>query len=165
MGINGIGYENYVNSNYDNGEELGNVAAIPALSKDKGIEEAAKTSPTGKTECQTCKNRRYQDGSDEMVSFKSPAHISPEAAPAAVRAHEGEHVSNAYKKAAREDGQVLQASVAIHTAICPECGRSYVSGGTTTTKIAYKEENPYEKNLKGYHANAVIGDNVDTYAK
>ena len=26
-------------------------------------------------ECETCKNRKYQDGSDEMVSFKSAAHI------------------------------------------------------------------------------------------
>ncbi|MBQ8821843.1 MAG: hypothetical protein IJZ82_04315 [Lachnospiraceae bacterium] len=165
MGINGIGYENYVNGNLNNGEELGNVAGIPALGKDKAIEEAGKTSPTGKTECQTCKNRKYVDGSNEMVSFKAPAHISPEAAPAAVRAHEGEHVSNAFKKAATGEGKVLQASVAIHTSICPECGRSYVSGGTTTTKIAYKEENPYEKNLKGYHANATTGDNVDTYAE
>ena len=28
--------------------------------------------------CQTCKNRKYQDGSDENVSFKAAAHISPE---------------------------------------------------------------------------------------
>ncbi len=165
MGVNGIGYENYVNGNLGKAEELGNAAAIPALSKDKGIEEAGKTSPTEKTECQTCKNRKYQDGSEEMVSFKAPSHISPEAAGSSVRAHEGEHVSNAYKKAAQGNGRVLQASVAIHTSICPECGRSYVSGGTTTTKIAYKEENPYEKNLKGYHANATTGDNVDTYAE
>lgn len=165
MGINGIGYENYVNANYNSGEELGNVAAIPALSKDKGVEALGKTNPADKSECQTCKNRKYQDGSDEMVSFKAPAHISPQAAPAAVRAHEGEHVSNAYKKAAQDNGRVVQASVAIHTSICPECGRSYVSGGTTTTKIAYKEENLYEKNLKGYHASATTGDNVDTYAK
>ena len=37
-------------------------------------------------ECQTCKNRKYQDGSNEMVSFKSAAHISPNAAGTAVRA-------------------------------------------------------------------------------
>ncbi|MGN1146192.1 MAG: hypothetical protein ACI4R5_07060, partial [Acetatifactor sp.] len=47
-------------------------------------------------ECQTCKKRKYQDGSDEMVSFKSAAHISPESAGTAVRAHEQEHVRNAY---------------------------------------------------------------------
>lgn len=85
-----------------------------------GIEDPAE-------ECQTCKNRKYKDGSDEMVSFKTPQHVSPEGAASAVRAHEQEHVSNAYKKAAMDDGKVVSASVSIHTAICPECGRTYVS--------------------------------------
>ncbi len=100
-------------------------------------------------ECETCKNRKYQDGSDEMVSFKAAAHISPEAAASRVRAHEGEHVSNAYKEAAQNNGKVLQASVSIFTEICPECGRTYVSGGETRTQIKYyNEENPYQKALK-----------------
>jgi len=60
-------------------------------------------------ECQTCKNRKYQDGSDEMVSFKSAQHVAPGAAGAAVRAHEQEHVSNAYKKASQNNGKVIQA--------------------------------------------------------
>ncbi|MDE5680087.1 MAG: hypothetical protein K2I01_06625, partial [Lachnospiraceae bacterium] len=34
-------------------------------------EEAKKGQPGNEGECQTCKNRKYQDGSDEMVSFKS----------------------------------------------------------------------------------------------
>ena len=100
-------------------------------------------------ECQTCKNRKYVDGSDEMVSFKNPTHISPQKAGAAVRAHEQEHVSNAYSKAAQNNGKVVRASVSIHTAICPECGRSYVSGGTTSTQIKYyNEDNPYQQDLK-----------------
>lgn len=100
-------------------------------------------------ECETCKKRKYQDGSNEMVSFKTAQHISPESAAGAVRAHEQEHVSNAYKKAELGNGKVLRASVSIHTAICPECGRSYVSGGTTSTQIKYyNEENPYQKDLK-----------------
>lgn len=100
-------------------------------------------------ECQTCKNRKYQDGSDEMVSFKSPRHVSPESSAGAVRAHEQEHVSNAFKKAATGNGKVLSASVTLRTAICPECGRSYVSGGTTRTQIKYyNEENPYQQALK-----------------
>lgn len=104
---------------------------------------------TANEECQTCKNRKYQDGSDEMVSFKSPAHISPEASGAAVRSHEQEHVTNAYSKAATGEGKVVSASVTLQTAVCPECGRSYVSGGTTTTQIKYyNEENPYQKDLK-----------------
>lgn len=100
-------------------------------------------------ECETCKSRKYQDGSDEMVSFKSAAHISPQAAATAVRSHEQEHVSNTYKKAAQKNGKVIAANVAIHTSVCPECGRSYVSGGTTSTQIKYyNERNPYQKDLR-----------------
>ena len=104
----------------------------PILNPGESVEKkpGAKSSPA---ECETCKNRKYQDGSDEMVSFKAAAHISPQAAGAAVRGHEQEHVSNAYKKAAANNGKVLRASVSIHTSICPECGRSYVSGGTKNT--------------------------------
>lgn len=104
---------------------------------------------TGPEECETCENRKYQDGSDEMVSFKSATHISPESAASAVRAHEQEHVANAYQKAATKGGEVIRAAVSIHTSICPECGRSYVSGGTTSTQIKYtNEDNPYQKDLK-----------------
>ena len=110
------------------------------------IDPDAQKKANGQIECETCKKRKYQDGSDEMVSFKTAAHISPESAPSMVRAHEQEHVRNAYAKAATGNGKVLSASVAIHTAICPECGRTYVSGGLTTTQIKYSdEENPYQK--------------------
>lgn len=118
-----------------------------------------KSSPA---ECQTCKERKYQDGSDEMVSFKSAAHISPEASASRVRAHEQEHVSNAYKKAAKGDGKVISASVSLTTAVCPECGRSYVSGGTTATKIQYSNEsNPYQQNKKAADASSIKGMNLD----
>lgn len=118
-----------------------------------------KSSPA---ECETCKNRKYQDGSDEMVSFKSAAHISPEASASRVRAHEQEHVSNAYKKAAQNNGKVLAANVSIKTAICPECGRTYTASGTTTTKISYSDEsNPYQRNQKSVDAAAFIGQNLD----
>lgn len=113
-------------------------------------------------ECQTCKNRRYKDGSDEMVSFKSPTHISPESAASAVRAHEQEHVSNAYAKAATKNGKVISASVTLHTAICPECGRTYISGGTTHTQIKYyNEENPYQQDLKSADRAKYSGMNLD----
>lgn len=113
-------------------------------------------------ECQTCKNRKYKDGSNEMVSFKSAQHVSPERAASAVRAHEQEHVSNAYKKAAKENGKVISASVSIHTEICPECGRSYVSGGTTHTQIKYyNEENPYQQDLKNADRTKYLGMNLD----
>lgn len=123
------------------------------------VSPGRKTSPA---ECQTCKERKYQDGSDEMVSFKSAAHISPESSATRVRAHEQEHVSNAYKKAAQKDGKVLAATVALRSAVCPECGRSYIAGGTTTTKISYpNESNPYQQNRKSADAAAVVGNNVD----
>ena len=128
--------------------------------------ESMKVAPGRKSspaECQTCKERKYQDGSDEMVSFKSAAHISPEASASTVRAHEQEHVSNAYKKAAKGGGKVISANVSLQRAICPECGRSYVSGGTTSTKISYPNEqtNPYAKNKKAADASVLIGSNID----
>lgn len=85
-------------------------------------------------ECQTCKNRTYQDGSDDPgVSFKTPTKISPEKAASMVRAHEMEHVVRNQQEAMRENRKVVSQSVTYHNAICPECGRTYVSGGTTRT--------------------------------
>lgn len=118
-----------------------------------------KSSPA---ECETCASRKYQDGSDENVSFKTAQHISPQAAASRVRAHEQEHVNNAYNKAAKNNGKVISANVAIKTAICPECGRSYVSGGTTTTQIKYyNEDNPYQKNLKATDSAKYKGRMID----
>lgn len=92
-------------------------------------------------ECQTCKNRKYQDGSDDPgVSFKSASKVGPEGAAAAVRGHEYEHVYRNQAKAAREGKEVVYQSVRIKTAICPECGDSYVAGGETTTVTKTKPE-------------------------
>ena len=131
-----------------------------------GVKDALKAEKVSSaSECQTCKSRKYKDGSDENVSYKAATHISPDAAGSAVRAHEGEHVSNAYTKAAEKNGKVLNASVSIHTSICPECGRSYVSGGTTETTIKYtNENNPYQKNQKSLDAALLTGANVDYVA-
>ncbi len=118
----------------------------------------------GKEECQTCKQRKYQDGSDESdVSFKSAAHVSPESAGAAVRAHENQHVKNAYEKAEKDNGKVLSATVTIKTGRCPECGRTYVAGGTTKTMIKYTDEtNPYQQNQKALDAGEFSGKNINT---
>ena len=92
-------------------------------------------------ECQTCKNRKYQDASDDPgVSFKSASKVGPEGAAAAVRGHEYEHVYRNQAKAAREGKEVVYQSVRIKTAICPECGDSYVAGGETTTVTKTKPE-------------------------
>ncbi len=123
------------------------------------VNPGRKSSPA---ECETCKNRKYQDGSDEMVSFKSASHISPQSSASKVRAHEQEHVSNAFSKAAEKGGKVLSANVTLKTAICPECGTSYVAGGTTATRIKYpNESNPYMKDKKAQDALSFIGRNLD----
>ena len=85
-------------------------------------------------ECQTCKNRRYQDQSDDAgVSFQSATHIDPSAAYSAVRSHENEHVARNKTEAEQNGQKIAFQTVTIHRAICPECGRSYVSGGVTHT--------------------------------
>ena len=152
---------NPVQNNPITNEAVPYAEPVNPISPSKEIGESEKLD--GSKECQTCKNRKYQDGSNEgNVSFKTAAHVSPQAAGQAVRAHEGQHVSNAFKKAAQDGGKVLQASVAIHTAVCPECGRTYVSGGTTTTKIKYSnEDNPYTKNRKGLDNGLLSGMNFD----
>lgn len=130
--------------------------------EDKGIKGLKGRGDGPNGECETCKERKYKDGSDEMVSFKAAAHVDPEAAASAVRSHEQEHVSNAYKKAGSNNGKVLNASVTIKTAVCPECGRSYVSGGTTHTQIKYyNEDNPYQKSLKSGDRAKYTGMNAD----
>ena len=144
------------------GETEGSRAVViknPGESTEK--QAGRKSSPA---ECETCKNRKYQDGSDEGdVSFKAAAHIDPKSAAARVRSHEQEHVNNAYQKAAEKNGKVVSCNVSIHTAICPECGRTYVSGGTTATQIKYfNEDNPYQKELKASDAvNKYRGMNYD----
>lgn len=138
-------------------------SADSGVTKNPGASEVKNAGrASSPADCQTCNERKYQDGSDEMVSFKAASHISPTAAPTAVRAHEQEHVSNAFKKAGQDGGKVLQASVRLKTAICPECGRSYVAGGETTTKIQYSnEENPYQKALKKAQESVFAGMNFD----
>ncbi|MDR0562544.1 MAG: hypothetical protein LBG73_07620 [Spirochaetaceae bacterium] len=92
---------------------------------------AAVSSPQ---ECETCKNRRYRDGSnDPSVSFQTAAHIAPGQAAAAVAAHESEHVSHDQIKAEREGRKIISQTVTLETSTCPECGRVYVSGGRTRT--------------------------------
>ncbi|MBQ3076666.1 MAG: hypothetical protein IJC43_02300 [Clostridia bacterium] len=107
------------------GETAGGEAVEGSKSAAEVMEEA---------ECQTCAERRYQDGSDDPgVSFKTPAHIDPSVAASVVRGHEQEHVSREQAKADREGREVVSQSVTLHSDICPECGKVYVSGGTTRT--------------------------------
>lgn len=122
-------------------EEEENAPALPGQEKDEkisdgqpaqGAESVQEALKEG--ECETCEKRKYQDGSDDPgVSFKTPTNIKPEQAASAVRGHEMEHVVREQAKAGREGREVVSQSVTMHTEICPECGKAYVSGGTTRT--------------------------------
>lgn len=100
-------------------------------------------------ECQTCKNRRYQDGSDDPgVSFKTAGKIAPASAEAVVRSHEYEHVNHEQARASREGKEVLYQSVVIKHGICPECGDTYVTGGQTTTVTRASSDDRYSVGMK-----------------
>lgn len=128
-----------------NGEAGVAEGEIPADGEgSSGVEGAQKAAEEG--QCQTCKERKYQDGSDDAgVSYQTPTHIDPDFAPTAVRSHEQEHVVREQAKAGREDRKVVSQTVNLHTDICPECGRVYISGGTTRTTTASVQEAPVQE--------------------
>lgn len=100
---------------------------------------------TGAIECQTCKQRKYQDVSnDSGVSFKAPGYISPESSAAVVGAHEQEHVTNEQANARTQGRKVVSQSVRLFSAVCPECGKVYISGGETHTTTATDTSQPLE---------------------
>lgn len=113
-----------------------------------GAEGAAKIGSTRRNmdsyECQTCEERTYQDGSDDPgVSFKTPTKITPGQEASAVRAHEMEHVTRNQESAKQEGREVVSQSVTYSTGICPECGRVYISGGTTRTVTKAQVDQTY----------------------
>ena len=117
--------------------------------EDNGVKVGAESAQAAVEEgkCQTCEKRKYQDESDDMgVSFQTPTKISPEQAAAAVRGHENEHVVREQAKAQQEGRRVVSQSVTIHTDICPECGKVYISGGTTRTVTVAEKEQPEQQN-------------------
>ena len=107
-----------------------------------GAKDAQQSKAVKQANCQTCKNRKYVDGSNEGdVSFKAPAHIDPRQSAAVVMSHEQEHVANARAEGSKENKELLSVSVTLHTSVCPECGRVYVSGGNTHTTMKTTKEN------------------------
>lgn len=113
----------------------------PIQEKDKAEGRGLPPDQLGREPCQTCENRKYQDGSDDPgVSYKTPTAIDPDTAASAVRGHEMEHVTRERNKARLEGREVVSQSVVLHTAICPECGKSYVSGGETRTVTRAQQE-------------------------
>lgn len=165
-------------SGYDNMDGLYGVSSAAAQGQKLSGQDAVQAAKAGKTEeiskaelkslkrsgaveCATCANRKYKDGSDEGdVSFKTPGHIAPSQSAGRVMAHEQEHVANAVEKAAKKNASFMSANVTLKTAICPECGRSYVAGGTTHTMIKYSKDK-YSSNRKSLDYQALAGANID----
>lgn len=124
--------------------EVGNTRETGAKEDEPKVSETPTAQEVAEEgECQTCKNRKYQDGSDDPgVSFKMATGVDPKLAQAAVRGHENEHVVRERAKAIQEDRKVVSQSVSYRSAICPECGKVYIAGGTTRTVTVNKPE-PY----------------------
>ena len=158
MFINGMSYLSPVWTSF---QPVPSAASAPGQPEAYGFpnqktQAAARQPDLDTYECQTRKNRKYQDGSnDPSVSFKTPTKLSPERAAYAVRAHEAEHVAHAWAQAQREDKEVVSQSVTYHTDICPECGRTYISGGNTQTTFRSAPET-YEKEAPKKGANIDI---------
>lgn len=144
--------------------------SVSPVSKVKGItplqeKDSISVEKMKPSECQTCKSRKYIDGSnDSNVSFKTPTHVSPQASYAAVSSHEQEHVSNAISEGSKEGNQLISSSVTLKMAVCPECGTPYVAGGVTRSQIKYNESNPYESSRKSIEASLLKGMNFDAVA-
>lgn len=147
-----IGVSQKSDGNYPVNGEIPNPISGPQ--QNESASTASKRKRDGfDAECETCANRKYTDGSnDGGVSYKTPTKIDPKAAASAVMSHEREHVSREQSKAMREGREVVSQNVSLRTSICPECGTSYVSGGTTRTVTRGPADNynvGKEENSKG----------------
>jgi len=89
------------------------------------------------TACVTCSSRLYVDVSDDpSVSFQTPQRINQSMAAITVIAHEHEHMRNEQANASKDGGMVISQRATIHTSICTECNRMYISGGSSESLIA-----------------------------
>jgi hypothetical protein len=158
----------YTKNNNSPATSAQNIALPPTESRPSKSDEFDDSSirqkkRVGQIECQTCKNRKYQDGSNDAgVSFKTPGHIDPGASAAVVMSHEQEHVRNESTNAKSENKKVLSQTVTLETSVCPECGRTYVSGGKTKTvtkgddskdKDYFKSQ--YNKSMSNFFGNSL----------
>ena len=151
--INGIFGEFNIGNNPWNVNNADNNDAV----KNNPLTETQKGNNVDDGQCTTCSERRYVDQSDDSsVSFQTPTNVSPEQSFAQVSAHEQEHVTNDRKSAEEDGGEVLYQSVSYRMASCPECGKYYISGGTTKTVSKHPVEKP------GYDPEK--GNIVDKYA-
>ncbi len=115
-----------------------NINGFKPFEEEKSEAQERLDKQLGIEKCETCENRKYVDGSNEAdVSFKSPGHIDPSSAASVVSAHEHQHVANAIQEGNKPDAELVSVSVSLKTDTCPECGRTYVSGGVTHTQIKH----------------------------
>lgn len=153
------GYPNYVAFRPDQTKFTPEaVPASGAPSNDK-TQQVQETQPV---ECQTCKERKYMDRSDENnVSFQTPTHIDPSSSGAQVMAHERMHVQNAFHEGQADNKKLISVSVSLKTGVCPECGRTYIAGGVTRTRMLTYRPNPYDQNRKSVEGTVLRGMNVN----
>jgi hypothetical protein len=165
--ISPIGYTAYSIPNAGINSIGNSLLAVSRVSNIKplGQKDTINVEKTQPSECQTCKSRKYMDGSNESdVSFKTPTHITPQASFAAVASHEQQHVSNAKAEGSKPGNELVSASVSYQMSVCSECGTPYVAGGTTHTVMKYNESNPYESSRKSAEGSLLRGMNFDSVA-
>jgi hypothetical protein len=146
--ISGSPLTPYTNSPYSNSSYSN--ATMPTAGPQTGVTPAAQGAQV--EECQTCRNRQYQDRSDDpTVSFQTPTRVSREGAYEAVVAHEKEHVQHEQARAQATGRKVVYQQVSVRTSVCPECGRTYVSGGETVTATTAdpKQDRTGQNRLEG----------------
>jgi hypothetical protein len=107
-------------------------------------------------ECETCRNRMYQDDSlDGGVSFQQPTHIPANQAASAVIGHEREHQGREARFAEEDGREVIINDIAIFTSLCIECGRIIVSGGETRTVTRETPEQPVMSMLDVFNSREI----------
>lgn len=163
QGVNISKYSLYININDNAGSIREPVNSPVEKNNETKIDNLKK--PNEVTECQTCKNRKYVDVSnDSGVSFQSPTSIAPGASFSAVSSHEQEHVTREQAKASRNGRRVVSQSVKIYIDTCPECGKAYSSGGKTTTITKGESSKPdYFMDKMNKFFSGHFGNIVDIY--
>lgn len=151
-----------INTNYNNSLNYNSDA------KNLSETEIKQMKRSGEMDCETCKGRKYVDGSDDAgVSYQTPTNISPAASMSKVYSHEQEHKSRENSQAIRENKEVVSNTISVTNSRCPECGRSYVSGGVTNTitRTDTKKQDEQKYFSDKYYQNTIgkyYGQNIDS---
>jgi hypothetical protein len=84
-----------------------------------------------KAGCASCAARSYQCSSGQVTSG-----VSSNESGSFVAAHEAEHLAKDRVEAQANDRQVVSQSMRLFTAMCAECGSTFVAGGEAKTVTA-----------------------------